>query len=138
MKCPFCGGTELRVLRSRPEGTGIFRRRSCMTCNEIFTSIEQVQIKLMRCPQCLGENVSVIGSEHIPTEDGGNVRRDCHCDDCATDFETWECYEQSDPESAFVLSEILDVLSAKKALKEQVSLIRTALMSYMQGSKKAC
>ncbi|MBQ2712890.1 MAG: transcriptional repressor NrdR [Clostridia bacterium] len=44
MKCMFCGGTESKVLDSRPtdDGMGIRRRRECASCGNRFTTYETV------------------------------------------------------------------------------------------------
>ncbi len=46
MKCPFCGGTESKVLdtRTMDESTAIRRRRQCEKCGEKFTTYERVDI----------------------------------------------------------------------------------------------
>ena len=45
MKCMFCGGTESKVLDSRPtdDGMGIRRRRECPVCQKRFTTFEVVE-----------------------------------------------------------------------------------------------
>ena len=45
MRCPKCGGTEDRVIDSRPlkEGAAIRRRRECLTCQHRFTTYEEVE-----------------------------------------------------------------------------------------------
>jgi len=42
MKCPYCGGTESRVVDTREVGDGIRRRRECQACAQRFTTYEQV------------------------------------------------------------------------------------------------
>ncbi|MCD7905180.1 MAG: transcriptional regulator NrdR [Clostridiales bacterium] len=46
MKCPFCGGTESKVLDTRTvdEAAAIRRRRQCEKCGEKFTTYERVDI----------------------------------------------------------------------------------------------
>ncbi len=45
MRCPFCQGRESRVVDSRElsNGTGIRRRRECVSCNRRFTTYERVE-----------------------------------------------------------------------------------------------
>ncbi|MHB1294296.1 MAG: transcriptional regulator NrdR [Anaerolineae bacterium] len=42
MKCPYCGGVESRVIDTREVGEGIRRRRECQTCQQRYTTYEQV------------------------------------------------------------------------------------------------
>lgn len=42
MKCPFCGGTESRVIDTREVGEGIRRRRACQQCHQRYTTYESV------------------------------------------------------------------------------------------------
>jgi len=42
MKCPFCGSAESRVIDTREVGDGIRRRRECQTCQQRYTTYEQV------------------------------------------------------------------------------------------------
>ncbi|MCC8097267.1 MAG: transcriptional regulator NrdR [Eubacterium sp.] len=46
MKCPFCGGTDSKVLdtRTMDDSTAIRRRRQCEKCGEKFTTYERVDI----------------------------------------------------------------------------------------------
>jgi transcriptional repressor NrdR len=45
MKCPYCEGTEDKVIDSRPtyDGKAIRRRRECLTCHRRFTTFEQLE-----------------------------------------------------------------------------------------------
>jgi transcriptional repressor NrdR len=43
MKCPYCGHDSTRVVDSRTAEAGIRRRRRCESCDERFTTFEQVQ-----------------------------------------------------------------------------------------------
>ena len=47
MKCPFCGGTNDKVLDSRAssDNTSIRRRRQCLDCGYRFTSYEKIEEK---------------------------------------------------------------------------------------------
>lgn len=47
MKCPFCGGTECRVLDSRDvrDGESVRRRRECTSCLRRFTTYENVELR---------------------------------------------------------------------------------------------
>ena len=50
MHCPFCHGTDTRVLDSRvlDDGSAIRRRRTCPTCEKRFTTIEQMQLTVVK------------------------------------------------------------------------------------------
>jgi len=45
MKCPYCEGTEDKVIDSRPtyDGKAIRRRRECLSCHKRFTTFEQLE-----------------------------------------------------------------------------------------------
>lgn len=49
MRCPTCGGSENRVVDSRPadEGRAIRRRRECEGCQNRFTTYERLEHQLM-------------------------------------------------------------------------------------------
>jgi transcriptional repressor NrdR len=48
--CPFCRHTDTRVLDSRvaEDGTSIRRRRQCPSCERRFTTIEQMQLVVVK------------------------------------------------------------------------------------------
>ncbi len=50
MRCPFCGAADSKVIDSRlsTEGDSIRRRRSCVECNERFTTYETAELTLPR------------------------------------------------------------------------------------------
>ncbi len=50
MHCPFCKHTDTRVLDSRvaDEGGAIRRRRTCPQCEKRFTTIEQMQLMVVK------------------------------------------------------------------------------------------
>lgn len=50
MYCPFCKNTDTRVLDSRvvDEGGAIRRRRTCSACEKRFTTIEQMQLMVVK------------------------------------------------------------------------------------------
>ncbi len=50
MRCPFCGADDSKVVDSRlsAEGDAIRRRRSCVECNERFTTYETAELTLPR------------------------------------------------------------------------------------------
>ena len=50
MHCPFCKHTDTRVLDSRTadEGGAIRRRRVCNECEKRFTTIEQMQLTVLK------------------------------------------------------------------------------------------
>lgn len=49
MRCPFCGKDQDRVVdsRSREDGTLIRRRRFCEACGRRFTTIEEIEDKIL-------------------------------------------------------------------------------------------
>ena len=50
MHCPYCPSTDTRVLDSRvaDDGTSIRRRRSCNTCEKRFTTVELMQLTVLK------------------------------------------------------------------------------------------
>ncbi|NNG19372.1 transcriptional repressor NrdR [Naumannella sp. ID2617S] len=50
MHCPYCRHTDSRVLDSRAadDGASIRRRRQCPVCEQRFTTIEQMQIVIVK------------------------------------------------------------------------------------------
>jgi transcriptional repressor NrdR len=50
MRCPYCGGTDTRVIDSRIVGEGeqVRRRRECTACAERFTTYESAELSLPR------------------------------------------------------------------------------------------
>jgi transcriptional repressor NrdR len=50
MHCPYCRNTDTRVLDSRvaEDGTSIRRRRSCSECEKRFTTVEQMQLTVVK------------------------------------------------------------------------------------------
>lgn len=50
MHCPFCRFTDSRVLDSRvaEDGTSIRRRRECRSCSKRFTTLEQMQLVVVK------------------------------------------------------------------------------------------
>jgi len=50
MHCPYCRQTDTRVLDSRvaEDGTSIRRRRSCSSCEKRFTTVEQMQLTVVK------------------------------------------------------------------------------------------
>jgi len=50
MHCPFCRHTDTRVLDSRvaEDGKSIRRRRQCPTCERRFTTLEQMQLVVVK------------------------------------------------------------------------------------------
>src|SRR6476620_4255639 len=50
MHCPFCRSTDTRVLDSRvaDDGAAIRRRRSCPACEKRFTTVEQMQLTVVK------------------------------------------------------------------------------------------
>ncbi len=48
MKCPYCGGSDSRVIDTREIGDAIRRRRECQHCHQRFTTYEQIaQVNLL-------------------------------------------------------------------------------------------
>lgn len=50
MHCPFCRSTDTRVLDSRvsDDGASIRRRRACIACEKRFTTVEQMQLTVLK------------------------------------------------------------------------------------------
>jgi transcriptional repressor NrdR len=50
MHCPFCRSTDTRVLDSRvaDDGGSIRRRRSCSSCEKRFTTVEKMQLMVVK------------------------------------------------------------------------------------------
>lgn len=50
MHCPFCRSTDTRVLDSRvgEDGSAIRRRRTCPSCEKRFTTVEQMQLTVLK------------------------------------------------------------------------------------------
>ena len=50
MHCPYCRETDTRVIDSRvaEDGTSIRRRRSCSACQKRFTTVEQMQLTVLK------------------------------------------------------------------------------------------
>lgn len=50
MHCPFCRNSDTRVLDSRvtDEGNAIRRRRVCASCEKRFTTVEQMQLTVVK------------------------------------------------------------------------------------------
>ncbi len=50
MHCPYCRNSDTRVLDSRvtDDGAQIRRRRSCQACERRFTTVEQVQLAVVK------------------------------------------------------------------------------------------
>ena len=50
MHCPFCRSTDTRVLDSRvaDDGSAIRRRRICPSCEKRFTTVEQMQLTVIK------------------------------------------------------------------------------------------
>jgi transcriptional repressor NrdR len=50
MHCPFCRSSETRVLDSRvaDDGASIRRRRACSDCEKRFTTVEQMQLTVVK------------------------------------------------------------------------------------------
>ena len=50
MHCPYCRSNDTRVLDSRvaDDGSSIRRRRTCPTCEKRFTTVEQMQLTVVK------------------------------------------------------------------------------------------
>ncbi len=50
MHCPFCKSIDTRVLDSRvpDDGTSVRRRRTCATCGKRFSTVEQMQLTVVK------------------------------------------------------------------------------------------
>ncbi len=56
MRCPFCGATDTKVVDSRLSGDNdqVRRRRSCLECEERFTTYETAEVSLPRVVKARG------------------------------------------------------------------------------------
>lgn len=61
MKCPYCGKVLNRVIDSKTieEGTAIFRRRECLSCEGHFSTYESIENPMVKG---LPENRVVLGN----------------------------------------------------------------------------
>lgn len=59
MRCPFCGAADSKVIDSRlsAESDAIRRRRSCVECNERFTTYETAELAMPRLVKRDGSRV---------------------------------------------------------------------------------
>ena len=50
MHCPYCRNTDTRVIDSRvaDDGGAIRRRRTCTACEKRFTTVEQMQLTVLK------------------------------------------------------------------------------------------
>ena len=50
MHCPYCRNTDTKVLDSRvsDDGSAIRRRRACAECNRRFSTVEQMQLTVLK------------------------------------------------------------------------------------------
>lgn len=50
MHCPFCRNSDTKVLDSRvaEDGSAIRRRRACLACEQRFTTVEQMQLAVLK------------------------------------------------------------------------------------------
>ncbi|QLQ11811.1 MAG: transcriptional repressor NrdR [Nocardioidaceae bacterium] len=50
MHCPYCRNTDTRVVDSRvaDDGGAIRRRRTCQACNKRFSTVEQMQLTVLK------------------------------------------------------------------------------------------
>src|SRR5829696_8463237 len=50
MHCPYCRDSDTRVIDSRvaDDGSSIRRRRSCSACQKRFTTVEQMQLTVLK------------------------------------------------------------------------------------------
>lgn len=50
MQCPFCRNSDTKVLDSRvaEDGAAIRRRRACLACEQRFTTVEQMQLTVLK------------------------------------------------------------------------------------------
>ena len=84
MRCPDCGGDDLKVTDSRENIEGIRRRRECNGCGRRFTTYERLEQFV--CPRCDSAESRVVAMEHIK----GGVRRRRECLNCGNRFRTSE------------------------------------------------
>ncbi len=76
MHCPQCGNSNLRVIDSRDNATGVRRRRHCLNCEHRFTTYERLE--QFNCPQCGSSESRILTAELT----AGGVRRRRECTRC--------------------------------------------------------
>lgn len=45
MRCPFCNSSDLQVTDSRHVPMKVNRRRKCNSCDNLFSTVEQIVVK---------------------------------------------------------------------------------------------
>ena len=76
MRCPQCGDSNLKVIDSRDNASGVRRRRHCLSCEHRFTTYERLEQFI--CPRCGATESRILAAK---LTDGG-VRRRRECTQC--------------------------------------------------------
>ncbi len=76
MRCPQCEDSNLKVIDSRDNASGVRRRRHCLSCEHRFTTYERLEQFI--CPQCGATESRILAAK---LTDGG-VRRRRECTQC--------------------------------------------------------
>ena len=84
MRCPDCGGDDLKVTDSRENVDSVRRRRECNECGRRFTTYERLE--QFTCPRCASAESRVVVIEQLKS----GVRRRRECLKCGNRFSTSE------------------------------------------------
>ena len=84
MRCPDCGGDDLKVTDSRENVESVRRRRECNDCGRRFTTYERLE--QFTCPRCESVESRVVAIEQLKS----GVRRVRECLNCGNRFSTSE------------------------------------------------
>ena len=71
MNCPFCGSNQVEVADSRRTEENVFRRRRCLTCNQIFKTREIYESRYTRYVNCAKQtayNEAISAIERLKNE----------------------------------------------------------------------
>ena len=84
MRCPQCGGADLKVTDSRENVESVRRRRECNECGRRFTTYERIEVFM--CPRCEKTESRIVSTEQLK----GGVRRMRECLGCGNRYSTSE------------------------------------------------
>lgn len=84
MRCPQCGGADLKVTDSRENVESVRRRRECNECGRRFTTYERIETFM--CPRCQKAESRIVSTEQLK----GGVRRMRECLACGNRYGTSE------------------------------------------------
>ncbi len=84
LRCPDCGGADLKVTDSRENVDSVRRRRECNECGRRFTTYERLE--QFTCPRCESTESRIVVIEQLKS----GVRRRRECLNCGNRFGTSE------------------------------------------------